>query len=169
MKSKRSRNEKRHDESEPAVFCPVYFLVIKTTEKIYLDTFVFMDILSGDAGLAEKADSFIEVSKKSGSAISAIMFAELAFHIRRRKTRERTEEILFYVQSLPGLEIVPVDAEIAKTAGILRARYRHMKLQKKFTYFDCIHIATALSAGCRKFVTGDRGFKDIKEIEVEIY
>ena len=22
---------------------------------------------------------------------------------------------------------------------------------------------------CRKFVTGDRGFKDIKEIEVEIY
>ncbi|MCX6815453.1 MAG: PIN domain-containing protein, partial [Candidatus Aenigmarchaeota archaeon] len=64
---------------------------------------------------------------------------------------------------------IPVSEEIAKTAGLLRAKYRKIKFPKKFTYFDCIHLATALSQGCKKFVTGDKGFKDVKEIPVEIY
>ena len=139
------------------------------TQKIYLDTFIFMDILSGEADLAEKALQYIKEAEKKGAAISAILFTELAFHIRRRKSREKTEEILFYIKSLPNLEIVPVTEDVAKHAGLLRARYRHLKLPKKFTYFDCIHIATALDQKCIKFVTGDRGFRDIKEIEVEIY
>ena len=136
--------------------------------KIYLDTFVFTDILSGEE-LSAKAIQYIEEAKKVGGVISSVQLTELGFHLRRRKSREKTEEILFYVQSLPNLEIVPVTAEIAKNAGLLRARYRHMKTQKKFTYFDCIHLATALAAKCTKFVTGDRGFKEVKEIETEIY
>ncbi len=138
-------------------------------QKIYLDTFIFMDILSGEADLAEKALQYIKESEKKGAAISAIIFTELAFHLRRRKSREKTEEILFYIKSLPNLETVAVTDDIAKEAGILRAKYRHMKIPKKLSYFDCIHIATALHENCTKFVTGDRGFKDIKEIEVEIY
>jgi predicted nucleic acid-binding protein len=138
-------------------------------EKIYLDTFVFMDILSGDEVLAAKVAEYIEQAKKSGTVVSAILFTELAYHLRRRKSREKTEEILFYIKSLPNLEIIPVDGEIAKNAGLIRAKYRRMGLPKRFTYFDCVHIATAITAGCTKFVTGDRGFRDIKEINVEIY
>lgn len=136
--------------------------------KIYLDTFVFMDILSGEE-LSGKAIQYIEEAKKAGGVISAVQLAELGFHLRHRKSREKTEEILFYIQSLPNLEIVPVTSEIAKDAGLLRARYRRLKTQKKFTYFDCIHLATALAAKCTKFVTGDKGFKEVKEIETEIY
>ncbi|MFA4819792.1 MAG: PIN domain-containing protein [Candidatus Aenigmatarchaeota archaeon] len=136
--------------------------------KIYLDTFVFMDILSGE-DIFGKAIQYIEEAKKVGGVISAVQLTELGFHLRRRKSREKTEEILFYIQSLPNLEIIPVTGEIAKDAGLLRARYRRMKTQKKFTYFDCIHLATALAAKCTKFVTGDRGFKEVKEIETEIY
>lgn len=128
-----------------------------------------MDILSGDPLVSEKAKSYMDLAKKSGGIISAAQLTELAFHLRRRMSREKTEEILFYIKSLPNLEIIPVDDEIAKSAGLLRARYKRLKLQKKFTYFDCIHIATALAAGCTKFITGDRGFKDVKEIEMEIY
>ena len=141
----------------------------ESTEKIYLDTFVFMDILSGEKPVAEKAAQYIEEAEKAGAIVSVILFTELAFHMRKRKSREKTEEVLFYIKSIDNLEIVPVTDDIAKQAGLLRARFRRLKLPKKFTYFDCIHLATALTYGCSKFVTGDRGFKDIKEINVEIY
>lgn len=138
-------------------------------EKIYLDTFVFMDILSGEAEAA-KAEAYLE-KMKAGAAtgvVSAVLFSELAYHIKRRRGKERAMEILAYISSLPNLEIVPVSREIAESAGMLRARYSG-KIAKKLTYFDCIHIATALAAACNKFVTGDKGFRDVKEIDMEIY
>ena len=117
---------------------------------------------------AAKAKVYLEKMKEQKCAVSSILFAELAFHIRRKRGREKAAEILLYIKSLPNLEIVPVDDEIAKTAGMIRAHYAK-KIPKKLTYFDCIHIATAMAAKCDKFVTGDRGFRDVKEIGMEIY
>ncbi|HLC67374.1 MAG TPA: PIN domain-containing protein [archaeon] len=139
------------------------------TEKIYLDTFVFMDVLSNDPQNATAAGTYLNKLKAGTPAvISSVLFSELAFHIRRKKGKEKVEEILMYIQSLPNLEIMPVTVEIAKAAGMLRARY-HGKIEKKLTYFDCIHLATALDCGCTRFVTGDKGFRDIREIKMEIY
>ncbi len=128
-----------------------------------------MDILSGDPNLAGKALKYLEETKDKGAVVSVVLFTELSYHLRRRISRDKTEEILFYVQSLPCLEIAPLTEDIAKHAGILRARYRRLKIPKKLTYFDCIHLATAIENKCSKFVTGDRGFKDVQEINVEIY
>ena len=137
-------------------------------EKLYLDTFVFMDILSGEQEAA-KARTYLEKMKtETTGVVSSIVFTELAFHIRRKRGRERAEEILMYIKSLHNLEIIPVSIDIAKAAGFLRSHYMK-KIPKKLTYFDCIHLATALAAGCTKFVTGDKGFRDIKEIDMEIY
>ena len=130
--------------------------------KVYLDTFVFMDLLSGSE-FAVKAESYV----RKPAVVSSVLFTELAYHIARRK-RTRASEILFYLQSLPNIEIVPVDEEIAKLAGLLRAKYRK-RIGKKLTYFDCIHLATAIRSGCSRFITGDRGFREITEIEMEIY
>lgn len=139
-----------------------------TAEKIYLDTFVFMDILSNEPVIAKKAESFLALTK-SGTVcvVSSVLFAELAFHIKRTKGADKAEELLMHLSTLP-LEIVPLTPDIAKSAGMIRAQYIN-KIEKKLTYFDCIHIATALSANCIKFVTGDRGFKDVKDIKMEIY
>ncbi|MBI4174488.1 MAG: PIN domain-containing protein [Candidatus Aenigmarchaeota archaeon] len=137
-------------------------------EKIYLDTFVFMDILAGEAE-AEKAKVYLEKMRGGVTGVvSSILLTELAFHLRRKRGREKAAEILLYIRSLPNLEMIPVDADIARTAGNLRAHYAK-RIAKKLTYFDCIHLATALATGCSKFVTGDRGFRDVKEIEMEIY
>jgi predicted nucleic acid-binding protein len=139
-------------------------------EKIYLDTFVFMDLLSGNDEYTKKITIYLD-KIKSGHVqgiVSSVLLAELAFHIKRRKGTEKAEEILYYIQSLQNLLFIPVSQDIAKHAGILRARYAK-KIEKKLTYFDCIHLATAISEKCSKFVTGDRGFRDIKEIAVEIY
>ena len=137
-------------------------------EKIYLDTFVFMDVLSDDYEASRKAALYLNQLKEKQAVISAALFAELAFHIKRQRGKERAEEILMYISSLPNLEVIPVSIEIAKPAGMLRARYAG-KIPKKLTYFDCVHIATALASNCTKFITGDRGFRDIKEIKMEIY
>jgi len=131
---------------------------------MYFDTFLFMDMLSGNPELAEKAEAYL---RNSRGVVSSILLAELAFHVSRRK-RSKAAEILFYVQSLPNIEIIGVDEEIAGLAGLLRSKYRG-KIQKKLTYFDCLHLATAMQSKCRKFITGDRGFREITDIEVEVY
>lgn len=133
-------------------------------EKVYFDTFVFMDILSGNLELAGKAESYLKTSQ---GIVSSILLTELAYHVARRK-KSKVSEILFCIQSLPNMEIVSVNEEISKQAGLLRAKYRR-RIEKQLTYFDSIHLATALFAGCKKFVTGDRGFREITEIEIEVY
>lgn len=145
-------------------------LTSEKKEKIYLDTFVFMDILSGHRTFMEKTMKYLEKIKtnKAAGVISSILFTELTYHLSIKRSREKAEEILYYIETLPNVDIVPVTAEIAKRAGSLRARYRK-RIEKKLTYFDSIHLATALITECTKFVTGDRGFADIKEIEMEIY
>jgi predicted nucleic acid-binding protein len=135
---------------------------------MYLDTFVFMDILSDDKESAAKAETYLNKLKSAAGVISSVMLAELAYHIKRKRGKEAAEEILMFIASLPNMEMVDVTPEIAKEAGLMRARY-HEKIPKKLTYFDCIHLATALSSKCDVFVTGDKGFRDIKEIKVEIY
>ena len=136
--------------------------------RIYFDTFVFMDILSGSE-YADRAKEYIELLKKgTEGVISSVMFAELSYHLTKRKGKDKAEEVLIYIQSLPNMEIVPVSIEIAKKAGRLRVKYsRHD--EKKLTYFDCIHLATAIYSQCGKFITGDRDFLGVNDIEVEVY
>ena len=138
-------------------------------EKFYLDTFIFMDILSGEAEHTRKATKYLEKMKEgTNCVVSSVLFSELAFHIRRKRGRERVEEVLTYVSLLPNLQIVPVSPDIARLAGLIRSKYLK-KIPKKLTYFDCIHLATAKTEGCSKFITGDRGFRDIPELKMEIY
>lgn len=136
---------------------------------IYLDTFVFMDILSAKEEYAEKAKNFLEeVVKGEPAVISSIMLSEIIFHISRKRTSERADEIVYLIKSIPNLKIIPADTKITKLAGRLRAKYIN-KIEKKLTYFDCIHLATAITSGCSRFITGDKGFKGVEELEIEIY
>jgi predicted nucleic acid-binding protein len=123
-----------------------------------------MDLLSG-TDVSKKAEEHI---KNNSGVVSSILLTELAFHVRIRKGKTRMEEVLFYIQSLPNIEIVPVNEEIATLAARIRAKY-FKKIEKRLTYFDCIHIATAIVTQCEKFITGDKGFKDINDIKIEIY
>ena len=135
------------------------------TDRIYLDTFVFMDMLSGQKEAVEKAKKYLQQQ----AMVSSIVLAELVFHmVRHGVHRAKKDEIIFYIRSLENLKIIDVTDEIAEMAGKIRARYWKL-LEKKLTYFDSIHIATAIVAGAKKFVTGDKDFRGIKEIEVEVY
>lgn len=132
--------------------------------KMYLDTFVFMDVLSANEEFVAKALAWMDQLRTNATgAVSSIVLEELCYHIERRN-KEKTEEVIFYIKSLP-IEIVPVTEEIALLAGKLRAKYH----ARKFTYHDCIHVATALTTQCDTFITGDKKFEGITEIKTEIY
>ena len=137
----------------------------KKDQRVYFDTFVFMDLLSGREAYMKKAENYM---KNNNGIVSSVLLSELAFHVRRRKGKESMEQVIFFIQSLPNLEIRPVTEEIATLAGRIRSKYRK-RIEKNLTYFDCIHIATAITENCNKFITGDKGFREIKDIKMEIY
>lgn len=58
-----------------------------------------------------------------------------------------------------GFQLLPLDAEIAKTAANLRARYA-------LRTPDAVQIGTAISAGCQVFLTNDLGLKRVKDVRV---
>ncbi|HLD85143.1 MAG TPA: PIN domain-containing protein [archaeon] len=133
-------------------------------QRIYLDTFVFMDMLSGQKDVMEKAKVYIS----QPAVVSSVVLTELMFHLLRHGAKEKADETVFYVKSLPNLEIADVTGEIAEMAGKLRSRYAN-KLDKNLTYFDSIHIATALAYNVKKFVTGDKDFRRILDLKIEVY
>jgi predicted nucleic acid-binding protein len=57
------------------------------------------------------------------------------------------------------LEALPVDAAVAETAADLRARYG-LKTP------DALQVATAITAGCEAFLTGDKGLRRVTEVRV---
>lgn len=132
--------------------------------KIYLDTFVFMDMLSGQKDVVEKAKIYIG----QPAVVSAVVLTELMFHLLRHGAKEKAEEVIFYIKSLPSLEIIDVTGEIAELAGKLRSRYMN-RLDKNLTYFDSIHMATALVCNTTKFVTGDKDLRGILDLKIEVY
>ncbi len=135
---------------------------------IYLDTYVLLDIFSGEKELVEKAKKYLMEAKKEGCVISSVVLTEVIFHLLRKGKGEFIEDFLLFVNTFEKLKVVEVDKEIAIMAGKLRAKY-YKKRECELSFLDCIHIATAIIKKCRKIVTGDRDFLKVKEIEVEVY
>ena len=133
-------------------------------DKIYLDTYVFMDVLSGKEDFASSASAYLNLAEEK--IVSVILLSELSHHLSRR--RAVVEDIIYVLEAVPNFHVVELTEEIAILAGKLRAKY-HGRLEKHLTYFDAIHLATAIIENCTKFVTGDKAFKDIEEIKVEVY
>ena len=123
-----------------------------------------MDVLSGKEEFSDKAAEYLNSSEEK--IVSVILLSELSHHLTRR--RAVAEDIIYVLEAVPNFHVVELTEEIAILAGKLRAKY-HGRLEKHLTYFDAIHLATAITLECTKFVTGDKAFKNIEEIKVEVY
>ncbi len=60
------------------------------------------------------------------------------------------EQLIFH----SGINLIPIDRSILVAATRLRVKY-------KLKTPDAIHAATALSIGCNRFITNDKGFRNI--------
>jgi Predicted nucleic acid-binding protein, contains PIN domain len=82
------------------------------------------------------------------------------------KPEEEGNEILadeykLILENFPHLEVIPIDAEVADLASVIRAKY-------KFRTPDAIQLATSILKGAQAFVTNDESLKKVKEIEVVV-
>lgn len=89
---------------------------------------------------------------------SVLVVAETLVGPLRTGAREAAGNAVQWLTGLPGLEIVPVSLEIAIRAAELRA-------ERGLPMADSLHAATAMVHGADLFLTNDRGFARLRQIE----
>jgi predicted nucleic acid-binding protein len=94
--------------------------------------------------------------------ISSMVFAEVAWaFLREGKDGVELEAAKQVIEGMEGLEIVPVDNDIAWQAGKLRQKYYSKELQ--ISYQDAIYLATCIRRGVEAFYTTDFHLLKVKE------
>ena len=131
--------------------------------KIYLDSYVFIDILSGKKESKKAAQHLKSSAEKM---VSAVLFSEISYTLSLADAD--AEDIFYIIDSIPNLHIIELDESSSILAGKLLAKYSS-RLERKLTYFTAVHLATAIDKKCKKFVTSNESLKKIKEIKVEVY
>lgn len=99
-----------------------------------------------------------DLRRERRGLIPAVVMAEVANFLCRKAGRREAVSRLRAIEEY-GLEIVPLDAAIAREAGLLRCAHRNVPIA------DCIIAATALRAGGR-VVSNDPHFERIKGLRV---
>ena len=67
------------------------------------------------------------------------------------------EQLIFQA----GINLIPIERSILGAATKLRVKY-------KLKTLDPIHAATALSISCHRFITNDKGFRNIAGLPILI-
>lgn len=115
---------------------------------IAFDSCILIYILEDNPEFADKAKHvFLDIERRGGVCSSLVI----------------TESLYGSVHSIgqlgpllsPTIKIVPLSAKIAERAGQLRIKHG-------LKTADSIHIATALEAGAKSFVTNDKQLLKIK-------
>jgi ribonuclease VapC len=127
--------------------------------KRILDAHGFMVFLEREPGF-EKVKAIIAMSaeKNNNLLITSVNYGEIYYIILREYGQDKANEVEGVIKSLP-IEVVDVDTQIAKQAGIFKAT-------NKISYADCFAAAlTKINNG--ELITGDKEFK-VLENEIKI-
>ena len=124
-----------------------------------LDSYSLIAYFDGEAG-AEKMVEIIRSARDSGRSLllSVINWGEVYYITLRESGRDRAEELVHLISTLP-IEIIPADWELTKQAAEFKARL-------KMSYADCFAAALA-KARRAELVTGDAEFRQLQE-EIKI-
>lgn len=125
-----------------------------------LNAHSLMVFLEKEGGFEKIKSFFLSAFEKEEHVLmTSVDFGEVYDIIRRECGEEKAREVEKIMRTLP-IQIVDVDALIAKEAACLKANNR-------ISYTDCFAAALArLREG--ELVTGDREFKSLEK-EVRIY
>lgn len=128
-----------------------------TAWRAYLDANVFIDAIEGEDKVALPARQLLDAGRSTRGllATSELTLAEVLGPGRHRSTSEEVKRIYFDLMASSGIiELYPIDREILLETPRLRGLAR-LKL------IDGIHLATAVKANCRFFVSRDQDFSSI--------
>ena len=124
-----------------------------------LDSHAIFAYLEKEPG-HEKVSGALTHAARSGKKLfmTSVNWGEIYYITLREMGEKAAEAVLSLVSTLP-VEIVDVDAKLAKQAGFYKAN-------KKMSYADC--FAAALAKLTKSdLITGDREFREVeKEIRI---
>jgi predicted nucleic acid-binding protein len=121
---------------------------------------VFIHYLDGHPAYGPLLDPLFDdwESGESRGLASVLVVAETLVGPLRIGAEESARNAVQWLSGLPGLELVPVSLNIGIRAAEVRARFG-------FPMADSLHAATALVRGAEVFLTNDRGFARLRELE----
>lgn len=124
------------------------------------DTMVFIHYLDAHPEYAPLLDPLFEKWERgeSNAVASVLIVAETLVGPLRTGAKEAAGNAVQWLSGLPGLEIVPVTLDIGIRAAELRAEHG-------LPMADSLHAATALVRGADLFLTNDRGFTRLRQLE----
>jgi predicted nucleic acid-binding protein len=109
---------------------------------------------------AVAADLFQQLRQQSMTGITSVLtLTELLVKPLQTGRRGLAAHYEALVRSVPYLDVVDIDARIARRAAILRAKHATSTA-------DALQIAAALEHGATAFITNDRRLRRIEEIAV---
>ncbi len=132
-------------------------------QKIGLDTSFWIYFLEENPEYLHKTRSFVDAIEagRIEAVFSSIGLIEVLTGPKRIGNFELAREYRELFARFPHLTIWGMNESIVEIASNLRATYG-------ISTPDAIHIATAIDAGAKKFITSDKGLKRVKEILVEL-
>lgn len=133
-------------------------------EIVGLDTPVFVYFFQKNKEYFSRARSVLKAVEDGRVAgiFSAIGMIELFTGLKKQGRDDLVSYYKAALSTFPNLMIVgSLDEKIVDIASEFRVRYG-------ISTPDAIHIATAIDAGAKKFITNDKGLKRVKDILIEL-
>jgi predicted nucleic acid-binding protein len=129
--------------------------------RLALDSSLFIYLFEAGGWQARTCSALLDAAEVAGTTliVSALTLAELAVGPAMLQDEAMADRYRDAIRSIRLLDIVPLSADIAVDAGLLRGR-------TGCSLADAIHLATALQAGATAFVTNDRRLHHLPKLEV---
>jgi predicted nucleic acid-binding protein len=129
--------------------------------RIGLDANVLIYVLEDSGTLADVAQALMEAVEAGqvAAVLSGIGLAEVCAGPARNGDLAMLERYGEALGSMPGLRILPLSAEMAVDAAVIRG-IRGLGLA------DALHLASARAAGATAFVTNDRRVRGSARLDV---
>lgn len=110
---------------------------------------------------AKAVQRLLDAAEAAGASlvVASLALAEVSVYPAAIDDAVMAERYADAIQSISRLDVVPLTAEIAIDAGLMRGRRGH-------SLPDAIHLATAVSANASVFVTNDRRLRAIPRLDV---
>jgi predicted nucleic acid-binding protein len=135
----------------------------KITDRIYLDTNVFIEAFEGRGRLRDLLQSFLPmepVRTPQRLVTSELTLSELLVKPLEMQRDDLINVYDNWMITNPYLEVVPIDRGVLFKAALLRAKNKSLKLP------DAIHLTTAQEMNCRYFLTNDDRIKGPHGVEI---
>lgn len=121
---------------------------------VAFDTNVFIYWLDSGSPLFRQSVSALELLKSPGvSAVTSVLTITELLAGLRSSAGQSVSDILDDFGDKLG--VMPIDKSIAELAGELRQKFKNLRTP------DALHIATALNAGAKTFITNDYGLSKL--------